>query len=64
MLTQDCTMALVKDRNKQNRLFRVIGKLTVQALETDDIGPRHDADWYIKTRNRINRRYQRVIASA
>ena len=59
-------MANCDDRDRDWRRLRIVGKLTIQAARADAIGPRQgveNADWYIKTRNRIQRRLNRVMAA-
>lgn len=67
MIQTDPEIALRKDRSPDARRTRIIGKLAIQAMQTDGVGPRQgveNADWYIKRRNRIERRYQKVISQA
>lgn len=57
-------IAYAKDRSRQNRFHRVIGKLTLAALETDEVGPGSrpaTADWYIKRSNKLKRRLNQVV---
>jgi len=66
MIQNDLEIAIRKYRCKDWRRLRIVFKLKIQAAQTDAIGPRKtvdEADWYIKTRNRIQRRLNRVMAA-
>ena len=66
MIPTDPEIALRKDRSPDARRTRIIGKLAIQAMQTDGVGPRQgveNADWYIKRRNRIEQRYKRIMAT-